>query len=570
VTGGDEYYLGRGERPADPLDHAITDASRARIVPHLLELLAREHSSHIVTSAMLALAKLGGGGETPEHAATRLQAGLLPRLADPNQTISEVAALSLGILGLDEGVLPLAALLDDGDEGRRLCGASSVDVRTRAFAAYALGLIGGRTERVDVRRFVVQKLCAAFEADRGAVFDVRVACLLALGLAPLPSDPAWGLAQDGRLLPALCREAQIEWTLRVLADRDEAYLVRAHAPTSAARLLSGLEAPALRTRAVELLLGELAPRSSAPRELRQGCTLALGELADADGDALDVRVRARLTELAREAPDQQQRAFALIALAQVGGRPGSGADEPLAGVPAIREHFARILTQGRNFLVPWSALSIGVMERALDDAGGFGSQDMKDLLRDMLAEESSPGTLGALCIALGIVRDPAARAVVAGTLERTGDPDARAYALLALGMLRERESIPTIQAVLEESRYNPVLVQSAAIALALIHDPEIVPGLLEMLDRSTGLATSASICYSLGRIGDARAIDALLEMSGLPVRTDLARGMATEALGALADRDDLPWNTALSWGVNYAAAPATLSARAQIGVLDMY
>src|SRR5205814_1461404 len=72
-------------------------------------------------------------------------------LADPNQEIHETAALAIGILGNDSGAKLLASLLQDDPKGRALVGHKDVDYRTRAFAAYGLGLIGSSTASAGVR-----------------------------------------------------------------------------------------------------------------------------------------------------------------------------------------------------------------------------------------------------------------------------------------------------------------------------------------------------------------------------------------------------------------------------------
>ncbi len=74
---------------------------------------------------------------------------------------------------------------------------------------------------------------------------------------------------------------------------------------------------------------------------------------------------------------------------------------------------------------------------------------------------------------------------------------------------------------------------------------------------------------TLGRIGDARTIEPLIQMASDPGFTDGARAFALTALGGVADKADLPWNDKLSRNVNYLANPATLTHESARGVLDI-
>src|SRR6185436_3647825 len=98
-------------------------------------------------------------------------------LADRNQEIAETAALALGILASPKSIEDLAALLLDDDAGRALVGRSSVHYRTRAFAAYGLGLIGARNPDAITGERIVVLLHHALETDDTATADLKVACI---------------------------------------------------------------------------------------------------------------------------------------------------------------------------------------------------------------------------------------------------------------------------------------------------------------------------------------------------------------------------------------------------------
>jgi HEAT repeat protein len=191
VTGGLDFDLGRGQRErADThLRPTLLDLQQ-RVVPALIAALGSETSVDIQGAALIALAKIGVEPEPVEGAnGSAVVDAIRPFLADANQELAESAALALGILADERSVFVLADLLSDTAAGRRARGANQVDLRTRAFAAFGLGLVGSRTQKEDVRRFYVSRLSAALVLDETASRDLAVACAICLGLVPLVIAP---------------------------------------------------------------------------------------------------------------------------------------------------------------------------------------------------------------------------------------------------------------------------------------------------------------------------------------------------------------------------------------------
>jgi HEAT repeat protein len=100
-------------------------------------------------------------------------------------------------------------------------------------------------------------------------------------------------------------------------------------------------------------------------------------------------------------------------------------------------------------------------------------------------------------------------------------------------------------------------------------DHSLVPDLVKMLKESKSTATQASIVMSLAFIGDSRSIDPLVELLNDDTHTERARGFAAAALGMVADRMLLPWNSDLSCDLNYRASTPTLNALEGTGVLNI-
>ena len=51
--------------------------------------------------------------------------------------------------------------------------------------------------------------------------------------------------------------------------------------------------------------------------------------------------------------------------------------------------------------------------------------------------------------------------------------------------------------------------------------------------------------------------------------TDSARGFAAVALGIVADKEPLPWNSKISTNINYRANTTTLTGETGTGILDI-
>ena len=569
-TGSRDFFLGHGTRTWESDERPLADRARTELAPTLRAVLEDGRASDpILAGAMLALAKFGEF-EDQETPTVEL---LLGYLDHPQMQVAETAVLALGILGVESAALPLARLVENEAPGQELCMKSRVPERMRAYAAYSLGQLAERTERVDVRRFAAQKLTATFDRDRKASYDLQVACVLSVGLAAVEEGPERPVVQrrsrgkQSAELPTRALESQVVWALGVARDDDRANVVRGHGPTTAARLVADRpDGDALKSRVIEELVELVNPRTKVPREVTQSALLALAELADADRDELDAKARRAVFGSFAKESDQLARAFALIALAKIGGRPGNG-EEPIAAADEIRKHLARELSRGKSFARPWAAIAIGLQERALDEAGALGSADQRAALRAALEDARSPELAGALCTALGIARDRQAAEALSEVLERSS-PEVREYAMVALGMIEDAESAEALEEVLADSKNRPGLLAGAAIGLTLLKDQLVVPRLLELLEDDPSLSVVGSTCFSLSFVGDGRAIDGLMTLAFDESQPALARGIALEALGNAADKEMLPWNTALRSGTNYRSAVATLTSPDSSGVLD--
>jgi HEAT repeat protein len=574
-TGSDDYFIGRGEKELSkdtlrPSEEKI----RQVIVPALLEALEKERQNDIVTGAMVALAKIGDAKD--EQGESAFQKVIQDFLKDGNQEIAETAAVALGILANDSVVPLLTDLMMDTPAGHKAVGSTSVVYRTRAFAAYGLGLIGYQTEDNAMRQEIAQSLIEVLQMPRQATRDLKVAALTSLGLVPIDPGTAPQAAEGEELVKdaayyASTRETQVRFALDFFKnEKGEHYLVRAHAPR-ALSLLVPEDNKDLQLEIIEALVDAAAPRSKEQNEVIQSAVLAMGQIGDCDADKHDEQIREALSARITQSGEPQVKRFAVISLAQVGGRPGT--NEPDVGYKAIKKELTTYLARsggGMSQMKPWIGLSLGVMQNhRMKNTGGAPDNDVAQALRTALIDCKRPMDVGAYCIGAGVAKDLEAKEAVLDKLESFSDDEARGYAAVALGLMGAGDTIEPIQKIVKESKYRPELLKQAAIALGLLGDKGLVDDLVDMLGSAKGLATQAAISSALGFIGDSRSVDPLVEMLQDQSITASARGFAAVALGIVADKEPLPWNAKISVDINYRANTTTLTGGNGTGILDI-
>ena len=447
----------------------------------------------------------------------------------------------------------------------------SVPMRTRAFAAFGLGLIGSEC-REESRARIVAALIETLTGPRFGQRDIPTACLISIGLVPLPIGTP---SDDGQLSGdaeqgVFTRAEQVRWLLRYFDNEQEVDLNRAQVPTALARLMSDVPADLpLRAEVAESLIAALGRHSKLPPVIQQSCLLALGELGNCGTCELDARIRSSLMGFHEHAADQQARRFALMALARLGGRAGAG--NSWDGLKDVRGFLLGQLAGGKAPTRPWAGLALGVLEFALNETPDLErTDDVRRALRTSLQRAKSPDEVGALSIACGLAADQYSVDPLLSKLERTRDVGARGYTAVGLGLVGDRRAIEPVQAVVERAKFQAVLLREAAIALGLLGDNKAVDSLMGMLETAGSLSSQASIAQALGFIGDARSIPFLVGMLEDESKTGRARGFAAAALGIVADRADIPWNSKISFGINYRANTPTLTSPSMgTGILDM-
>lgn len=540
-----------------------TGADLQAVASALEQRLAASSDRDTASACIIALAKLGGG---------RAMQPLLPRVAGflrgKDQELRETAALALGIHGVDDDatVETLVGLVEDGPAGRKASGDVAVNERTRAFAAYALGLL--RARATDGKRLarIDQPLHAVLAQPGAHGRDLKVAAIEALGLAPLG---------DGEIRLA------VERAVVTLGDYYKAelgpgeHLLQAHVPPAIARLLRASprsSAAWLERFAADLrasLEGASEPARASSLYIAQSCALALGDLCPPwdDGLAPEAATAQLLLDCYRRHKDRQTRSFAISAVARMGGEEARAA--------LLKE----LALAGRSIERPWVAMAIGVWSArraaaardagvSLDDAG---VRDALTALHKAFADAQNPNVVGALGIAIGLAGEaeldgPALRKALA---DRRNQDDAAGYLALSLGLMRDRSAAGDVRELLQQSGRRPFVMLQCSRALGLIGDQEVTKILCDELQApDAGLFRLAAAAAAIGQLADRRSIESLLGLMRDENKSNLTRAFAAVALGSVCDKDPLPWNSVYATQTNYRAAVDTLTDGAR-GILDI-
>lgn len=564
VTGDDALARG-GAATASAVG---ADTLLQRVQPALVFLIEREPNTEILVQALIALARAGA----PDAGIARSKrAELLTRhLSHPQPQVAEAAALALGILGESAAVPDLCELARDSRAGRELVARGSVPFRIRAYAAYATGLVAQRANNEDVRRFAVRGLFDLLD-DRGLPRDVQVAVVSALGISRLGSVPAtWRVSavRTAKELPAAAsRETLIaHLTLAYTNERVNA-VARAHTLTALGRLALGAS-PLARATVEDLCLAALEPSAHAPNELVQSAALALGALSDAGDDPRAKAARIGLMNAAHQA-DLDTRHFALLALGQIGARPGADANAPFAGTADIHRFLVREVDDGRGAMRHYAALGLGILGEGLRGHGRTPSPEASRALLRRLDRSSAPEEAAACALSLALRGDTESSSAISARLAQANDDLTRAGCAVALGLLGVDRSLPALRRLLLTASARPALLREAAIGLALLRDPALSQDLCAQLALAAGAGPQTSLLNALAYVGDARSLDTLLTWTADTRSSAGVRARAVAALGAVCDGRALPWNESLTQGVNYRAEVETLTDPNGGGVIDL-
>ena len=423
-------------------------------------------------------------------------------LADNDKQVRESACLGLGLLGDRRQVPDLIAIMKNDARARGQLtgqGTKDVQIRQRAFAAAAIGLIGLQDA---LEPAFISELVEAMKKEE-AHQDLQVFPALALGI--MKSDKA--VADLKKLVEN--------------ADSDE--LVRAHAIVA---------------------LGKLGDKSSVPWLAKSGLTdksshvqrstaIALGLLTDEE----DLKTVETMITHAKSASDRAVRNFCLIALGQIGST-------------RSRDFLVQQVNNGQPHDRTFSALALGVYGNKHKES----KTELGKVLLDAWTEIKNDSERGAFAVGMGLLDYKAGAQPLMDELKAGGSPDLKGHVATALGLLGEKSAIPMIQELAKKVS-DLDSQRRASIALGLIGDPNAVDVLTKVIaDASSNLSALGGAAVALGFIGDKSAVKTLTDMlAKRDAYKDNARAFAAVALGILGDKSELPLLSKIQENCNYLA-----------------
>ncbi|MAE77750.1 MAG: hypothetical protein CMJ85_12885 [Planctomycetes bacterium] len=534
ISGDIDYLTGRGTRREEPALAPSTLDLEQQVIPALKRALTDPSSNRdIVSSCMIALAKIG---KDPS---------ILPlfraHLADRDQEQRESAALAMGIAAMPEAVDDLLCLVHDNVEGRRLSGRKNgVDFRTRSFACYGLGLIAHQTRDVAIKNRVWSSLRVLLTKQKRLRRDIHVAALHAIRLLNPDATQQAG---------AKLRDEAVAFLLDFIGDKRILEQVRAHGYQAIAKLCGREASDAIKSRFVKTL------QSKRQRHwIYQSAVLALGEMATPEDTEASKAIRAHL----KEGRNHQARRFCAIALGQIGGDQNH---------LFLRTRLARASTKSME--KPWLALALAVMDFRARQADGFHHNS--STARDITAQfrkSRAPLRAAGLGLALGVMQETDAAEELLDRLERVNTQEPKGYLAVALGLMGHSRAQEHIHRLIDGASRQPTLLAQCSVALGLLGDKTIGTKLARLMRDNNTVAVHSALAQAIGFIGDRRVIPGLVEQLEDKRLQNVNRAFSAVALGLVGDKEELPWNSKISFGINYRASVETLT-RSGTGVLDI-
>jgi HEAT repeat protein len=462
----------RATKAAEKKDEAL----RARLAALFIEALS-DKEFEVRTAAAVALGKTGDASASePLRAAAK---------NDPHKDVRDSAVLGLGLLGRPTDIPFLEQVLFDRSELPR----------RRAFAAFALGLIGGDDAAVSLLRFVDGPPEGRPLEDLHKRPELAASTFLAMGLT--------GSAD---VLPVL-RAA--------VADGGYEEGVRAFPLISLGRMKDRKALSLVQT----VLVSERDPG------MRRAAAVALGKIAT----AADASAVTALTSAMTGDKDPITRHFATMSL-------GGIVDSKIRVL--LREQFRK----GADAEKPFAALALAMQK----------DMEFAPELRAALEGETDESEAGSFCIALGLLGDAASSATIEKTLAGAKHLWLQGYAAISLGLVGATGSIPALHARLAQEK-DPRLRVNLAIALGVLRDPGARKYLVDTLRGAETFYERTSAAFALGALRCTAAVSDI-EMVYRDVKEkDILRAFAVVALGEIADPSPVPKLARFSIDGNYDA-----------------
>ena len=229
----------------------------------------------------------------------------------------------------------------------------------------------------------------------------------------------------------------------------------------------------------------------------------------------------------------------------------------------LNDFLLKLAKDGKYSERPFGALALGLVGKAIGDKpsiveyGQFRLDAIQTLRVGLKETKMYRRARGAFAIALGILQDEGAKAdLKALVADKSEDKELRGYSAVALGLIGipDPDVVKVIKDALKE-RSSEELRQQTAIALGLLQTPDTVKMLINEIKEADSQNVLGQCVLAVAKIGDASAIDPLIEIMEDTARPDLTRALACAGLGLIGDLEFIPSLARLSKDINYRASP---------------
>lgn len=513
---------------------------RQHITPFLIKQLDPKTSvrPEVRAAAMIALGKT-----THDEAVVKLIVRHM-RNDRAENVVRESAAYALGMLRrTDEGMRMSGARLDDvRQELLASIDDETAPVRTRAFAAFALGLLGdqpyGSAFSKDGR--MISRALWERAVRKYSARDIPVALLTALGRMPVA-----GTSEE------ITKGLQRVVLGRRVGRRSWDSFERSHALDALVRQRgAGWVMTLLRTITDKRL----------PNQVRRAAFIALGASATELGSADRMEAAQAAEKGIRLARDGLTRGLGHVAIGRI-----------LSADLASEKAWVVERTGGRNLLISearhgsnnhrgFSIIALALAIRGSTApaalAGKFQIDGRATLVRGF-EREKDPVMRSAYVVALGLIGSMAkdqAPALTELVGDRKADPTLRGHAALALAQVgaSPRACRQALRSAAWDKR-SMALRRDAALALAFLGGSAEAKMLVRELRTAKSRWVLTQAAVALGQIGDLDAVPAIVEVAADEDREDEARALAIASLGLLGDPEAKPSTLRLTSDSNYPA-----------------
>ena len=462
---------------------------RDKVIPICRELLISKDPS-VRSSAVVTLGKLRDAESIRK---------IMGMMNDPNLEVRRAAMLSLGILNYPYADYVLMNVADDTEVGRTILDDEYVSTDERGTS-----LLVGSLRHQKKSDYLTGKMISRMleESEDLSSEMLTLVC------------EAAGVYQDSMHFHSL-RDIAI--------DEDQPSQVRSTALTALGRLGERGIAPDL----VHIMRSDdLEPKRAA--------TLALGTIAyDTDYKIID-----QLQYVMENDSDAPTRHFAAISLGRIGG---SRAKDVL--------YYG--LKNGKNDMVPWITLALGITVRSRADLTASNT------ILSALAYTDNSDTRGAIAIAIGLSKAPSAVPILTDLLENGNEFEA-GCAAMALGLTEDSTAMKPLRTTLK-STTTPYVIRQAAFACGILGDTEAIPLLVDIIRTTPNPFVASYAAIGIAFMGNEEAAGPLLNLVDVSDPCGIRTAWAVAAVGQLFDTDRRPALTHLASNSNYFVQTPTVN-----------